>query len=106
MADMTKDIFAETVFGRVALGKMGKKDPLPKNFRLFEAGWVEDMPEDFETMMVRGAEFKKAKSGLNKGKLAIMIKGTTKKVYITHDQINTEKNNDFTLRHDPLCRAL
>ena len=84
MSDMERDIFAETPYGKAALKKMG---PVPENFRLFEAGWMEERPEDWETMMVRGAQFRKAKSGPRKGKLAMRVKGTERTVYVTREQI-------------------
>jgi len=84
MSDMEQDIFAETPFGKIALKKM---QPVSENFRLYEVGWMEERPEDFETMMVRGAEFRRAKSGPRKGKLAIKLKGTEKTVYLKKEQI-------------------
>lgn len=87
MSDMERDIFAETPYGKAALKKM---QPVPENFRLFEAGWLGEQPEDWEIMEVKGAEFRKAKSGPRKGRLAIRIRGTERTVYLTKDQIRKE----------------
>lgn len=38
MLDMTKDPFADTEFGKVALAKL---EPCKPNFRLYCAGWLE-----------------------------------------------------------------
>ena len=87
MSDMEKDVFAHTVFGKLALKKM---QPVPENFRLFEAGWLGEQPKDWEVMEVKGAEFRRAKSGPRKGRLAIKIRGTERTVYLTKDQIQKE----------------
>ena len=49
MPDMTDDLFARQPFGVAALAKMA---PVPENFRLYSAGWVDDKPE---VMRVVGA---------------------------------------------------
>ncbi|HCA35407.1 MAG: hypothetical protein CMM07_17860 [Rhodopirellula sp.] len=87
MSDMEKDVFAHTAFGKLALKKM---QPVPENFRLFEAGWLGEQPKDWEVMEVKGAEFRRAKSGPRKGRLAIKIRGTERTVYLTKDQIQKE----------------
>jgi len=91
MSDMEKDVFADTAFGKLALRKM---QPVPENFRLFEWGWMEERPEDWQTLMVRGAEFRKAKSGPRKGKLAIKLKGTERTVYLSKEQIKKESTGN------------
>jgi hypothetical protein len=87
MSDMEKDVFADTAYGKLALKKM---QPVPANFRLFEAGWLGEQPKDWEVMEVKGAEFRRAKSGPRKGRLAIKIRGTERTVYVTKDQIKEE----------------
>ncbi len=77
MADMKVDIFADTSYGKIALRKLGD---LPGNFRLY-AAQVVGANED--TIKVTGAEFREAKSGQNKGKLSIRIKGTEKTTYVS-----------------------
>lgn len=84
-ADMTKDHFAETVFGKLALIKMGE---VPENFRLYEAGWIDD---ERTLMFVKGCEFRYAKSGINKGKLSIAVEGTERKVYVTSEEMELAK---------------
>lgn len=87
MPDMTVDVFAPTPYGKVALRKLA---PIPENFRLYSAGWMEDHPDDFSVMKVSGAAFRAAKTGPNKGKLSILIRGTDRTVYVTKEEINAE----------------
>ena len=82
--DMEHDIFADLAFGKAALQKLA---PVPENFRLFYAGWVGKRPQDFKEMDVSGAEFRVAKTGPNKGKLAIMVPGTKRTVRLTKTEI-------------------
>lgn len=82
--DMERDFFAEQPFGKAALKKMA---PVPENFRLYAAGWLGEKPEDFNVMEVTGAEFRTAKRGPNKGKLAIPVPGTKRTVYVTRDEM-------------------
>lgn len=79
--DMSKDLFAEQSYGKIALQKIKPSSP---NFRLYSAGWVETGggPETWESMEVIGAEFREAKSGPNKGKLAVMVPNTRRKVHV------------------------
>jgi len=78
--DMDQDVFAEQSYGKVALQKMA---PVPENFRLYCAGWLGKEPKDFTVMEVTGAQFRVAKTGVNKGKLSIMVAGTKRTVYVT-----------------------
>lgn len=87
MTDLAVDIYASCAYGKVALRKMA---PVPENFRLFEAGWIEKRVETWRTMRVTGAEFRHAKSGPNKGALSIMVKGTTRSVYVTREEIEAQ----------------
>lgn len=87
MTDMTNDVFAKTIFGQVALRKLA---PVSDNFRLFFAGWLEEKPDDWRTMKVTGALFRQSKSGRNKGKLSIMVKGSQRSVYVTKQEIATQ----------------
>ena len=82
--NMEIDIFAEQNFGKAALQKMGT---ISKNFRLYKAEWLED-DTDREVMKVTGAVFRVAKSGINKDKLSILVKGTEKVVFITTEEMN------------------
>lgn len=84
MTDMSKDIFATCSYGQVALRKLA---PVPGNFRLFFAGWLETKSEHWQTMKVTGAEFREAKSGPNKGKLSIKVPGSERSVYVTKDEM-------------------
>ena len=81
MLDMTKDPFADTEFGKVALAKL---EPCKPNFRLYCAGWLETggPPETWEVMEVTGAEFREAKRGPNKGKLSILVPHTQRTVHV------------------------
>jgi len=77
-------LFEQYPYGKAALKKMGA---VPDNFRLYEAGFLEERPEEFDTMKVLGAEFRLAKSGPNKGKLAVMVSGTIRTAYVTKAEI-------------------
>jgi len=81
---MDEKLFEQYPYGQVALKKMGA---VPDNFRLYEAGWFEDKPEDFDTMKITGAKFRVAKSGPKKGKLSIMVPDTKRTVYVTKSEI-------------------
>ena len=82
--DMEKDVFAEQPYGKAALQKLA---PVQENFRLYFAGWLGDDTRDMSVMEVRGAEFRAAKSGRNKGKLSIMVPGTKRTVYVTKSEM-------------------
>lgn len=81
--DMERDLFAEQPFGAAALKKMGS---LPENFRLYRAAWLENR----SVMEVVGAEFRRAKSGKNKGKLCIYVKGTNRRVVLSREEARGE----------------
>jgi hypothetical protein len=87
MTDMSKDIFADFSYGKVALIKLA---PVPEKFRLFSAGWLGEKPADWKTMKVTGAEFREAKSGPQKGKLAIMVQGTQRSAYVTKEEMQAQ----------------
>lgn len=82
--DMTKDIFADCAYGQVALTKLA---PVPETFRLYSAGWLGEKPKDWETMKVTGADFRVAKSGPNKGKLSVMVKGSTRSAFVSRAEM-------------------
>lgn len=86
MSNMEVDIFAENSFGKAALKKMRRHGDLPENFRLYEAGYVEDDPKDFNVMKVRGAVFRRAKTGPNKGNLSIKVPGTERSACVTPEE--------------------
>lgn len=81
--NMERDIFAEQPYGKVALKKLGN---VSENFRLYAAGWLGDGKER-EVMEIHGAEFRRAKTGKNKGLLSIMVKGTKRTVYVTKQEM-------------------
>jgi len=78
------DIMGDTPFGRAALRKFG---PVPKNFRIYAAGWIGKRPEDWKTMKVTGAEFRHAKRGERAGELCIPIPGTVRHTVVTKEEI-------------------
>jgi hypothetical protein len=77
---MDTDFFATTPCGKIAIRKIGK---VGKNFRLYEAGWID---KEMTVMFFKGAEFRKAKSGKNKGLLSIIIKETMRTVYVAKSE--------------------
>lgn len=84
--DMNTDVFADTVYGKIALKKLAPNEP---HFRLFEAGWLGDgKPGKREVMEVKGADFREAVRGPNKGQLSIMVPQTTRSVFVTAREMN------------------
>ncbi len=83
-ADMTFDVFAKTVYGKIALRKIG---PVDENFRLYAVKWLHG---ERKAMEVIGANFRKALNGKNKGRLSILVKGTEKRVIVTSDEMDKE----------------
>lgn len=79
-----EDIFSDTAFGKAALKKLR---PIPKNFMLFDCGWLGKKPEEMTVMKCTGAVFRKAKTGPNAGKLTVMEKGTQRTAYVTREEI-------------------
>lgn len=82
--DMREDIFAAQPYGKIAIKKLA---PVPENFRLYQAEWLGDKPSEWNVMKVVGAEFREAKSGPNKGKLCIMVKGTQRTAFVTESEM-------------------
>ncbi len=87
--DMEKDFFADQPYGQLALQKMA---PTPSDFRLYCAEWLGDKPNDRQVLKITGGEFRRAKSGKNKGKLSILVKGTDKTVFLTSEEIQSLKH--------------
>lgn len=73
--------FDDTGFGKAALKKMGK---VPENFHLYSSERVSG------GMRVVGAEFRKAKTGKNKGELCIKIKGTDRDMFVSPGEIEEQ----------------
>lgn len=86
MSNMEIDFFADTSFGKAALKKMSFHGEIPENFRLYEAGIVEEVAPDLKIMKVKGCEFRRAKTGKNKGKLSIKLKGTERSECVTPEE--------------------
>lgn len=82
--NMERDIFAEQPYGKAALKKIAPQD---ENFRLYFAGWLGNNPAKWDTMKVTGAVFRHAKSGKDKGKLSIRVKGTDVTVYVSQSEM-------------------
>jgi len=102
MTDMTKDIFASCSYGQVALRKLA---PVPENFRLISAGWIGKQPEDWKTMKVTGAEFRQPKTGPNKDKLTIMVKGTQRSAYVTKEEMAAQDASNSKQVIQPVAQA-
>jgi len=83
-ADMENDSFADCPHGKAALRKLGD---VPESFRLFYARWLGNDLRNADTMEIRGAEFRRAKSGKNKGKMTVMVPGTERTVFINKSDI-------------------
>lgn len=78
--------FDDMPFGVLALKAFGK---VGADFRLYSAGWVGKYP-DFHGMQVKGADFRRAKSGRYKGQLAFKIPGTDRTTYISVEAIRKQ----------------
>lgn len=85
-----EDIFAEQSYGKVALAKMKPQNP---DFSLYFAGWLGDY-NTTDTMEVRGAVFREAKSGPNKGKLVIKVPSSDMTAYVTVADMKSEEEKD------------
>ena len=73
---------------RAATKKAGK---LPKNFAWYDFGLVGGLPGQVgRGMRIIGCQFREAKSGPNKGELVVQVKGTSKTVVLTRDEIAAE----------------
>jgi len=85
MHDMIIDLLGDTAYGKAAYKKLGN---VSENFRLYYAGWVGDKdPSKCKEMVVKGAEFRKAKRGKNKGKMTVRVPDTTRTVIVTIDDM-------------------
>jgi len=93
MSDMQVDIFAEMPWGQEALKRMREEQELPERFRLFEAGWMEDHPDKFENFVIKGAEFRNAKTGPNAGKLCIKVEGSERICVLRKSEIRKLDHN-------------
>lgn len=81
--DMSVDLFAEQSYGKIALKKLA---PTDENFRLFEAGYLGN-DNQRDVLEVKGAVFRKALRGPNKGQLSIKVPDTTRAAYVTADEM-------------------
>ncbi len=84
-SDMTVDTWLETPYGRAAMRNFG---PVSPDFRMYEVEWLEWSAG----VKVKGAIFRKAKFGKNKGRMCVMVPGTERVTYVTRDEI--EKYSD------------
>ena len=57
-----------------------------------------DHPDEWHVMEVVGAQFRAAKSGQNKGKLTIKVKGTERRTYVTREEIQAAQAELDALR--------
>lgn len=90
MIDMIKNL----PYGKAALKKMAAAEPLPDDFMLYEAGFVQDKPE-IGVMFVKGAVFREAKRGPNKGLKCIPVAGTARMEYVSRQDCR-----EFELQDD------
>ncbi|MFZ7321313.1 hypothetical protein ACLS0R_03535 [Comamonas jiangduensis] len=84
-ADMRESIYESMDFGQLALEKLGN---VPENFRLYLAGMKPEPPKEWTHMEVVGAEFRSPKSGINQGKLSIMVPGTRRSVKVLRSELD------------------
>ena len=91
---MDTKIYENYVFGKLALEQMG---PVSENFRLYEAGMSPQSPAEWTDMVVTGAEFSRATTGGNKGKLTILIPGTERTVRVSRKDIQAHSDSELDL---------
>lgn len=89
-ADMRVGLYDDSAFGKLALQMLGD---VPMNFRLYEAGRVPEPPKEWTHMEVSGAEFRETKSGPDKGKLNVMVPGTSRTVLVPRPDIDRFNRN-------------
>ncbi len=94
--DMTKDLFAELEFGKIALKKLAPTDP---HFRLYKAGWLGKGIKR-EVMSVTGAVFRESTRGLTKGQFTIMVPKTSRTVHVTANEMAEFKDAQKKVRKD------
>ena len=80
--DMTVDEIGRTPFGKVAMRKLNEDGATAKNFRLF---YMENLGNG--VMLLKGAIFRRAKSGKNKGKLSVRVPRTTVTTYVCASEV-------------------
>lgn len=96
-----------TAFGQAFLKKVAEYEgKLPENFFVYEAGWIEaGPPELWNTMQVKGCQFREAKIGPNKGEICIPVRGTEYMLCVTKEEVrqaeidmavNTAVEDDFS----------
>lgn len=79
-----ENIFDDTAYGKAALKKL---EPIADGFMLFKCGWLGKKIEEMTVMPAKGAVFREAKSGKNKGKRCIIVKGTERTAFVTQEEI-------------------
>ena len=84
------DIYSETSYGQVALQKLS---PVAEGFMIYECGWLGKKIEEMDVMEVKGAVFREAKKGINKGKRTVMVKGSNRTTYVARAEIDAIKTN-------------
>jgi hypothetical protein len=77
-------VMQRTSFAQAALAKLA---PVPEGFRIYYGGSVEVNPPFSGQMRVKGAVFREATRGPNKGRLCIRVHGTERAVTVTPEEI-------------------
>lgn len=78
------DLFADLSSARCAYAKMGKR---PEGFRFYEMGLMGVPPLFSDTIKFKGAVFREARKGPNKGSRTIRVNFTEREVYVTRTEI-------------------
>lgn len=73
-----------------SLAAAKKIGTVPDGFTFYDFGWLGDKPEDFTVMKVRGAVFRVATRGPNKGRRSVKVPGTDRTVYVTREEIREQ----------------
>lgn len=86
MSNETNPMMNDTSFGAAALAKL--KGQVSANFRIYSAGVVGGKGlHDWTHMSVVGAEFRVAKRGPDKGKLTVLVPGTSRRLKLTKEEV-------------------
>lgn len=84
--NLDEKLLENTAFGRAALKKLGN---VPEDFRIYFASLQGKHP-NYHGMQVKGAEFRRAKRGPNKGQLRAKLPQTERTAYVSTAEIDAE----------------
>lgn len=87
LSDMTVDIMKDTPAGKLAMEDFGEVD---ENFRIYEMSLYGPINKAHGITVV-GCVFQEATSGRNKGKLCVIVPGTTKTTNVSTERLRNHE---------------